>query len=159
MNILLVDDESHYLSLTRDFLEDQGWSVVTAENGEDGLVKLAASQVDIIVSDVYMPLMDGLKFHKAVRAMAAHAMLPFLFVSAYDDNFTLSAVSISRNEAFLKKGRPASELRDWIVYLTTPIDRRGNPPNSSTIVRTDRPAAHPTIRDPRSARRGDGTTR
>jgi CheY-like chemotaxis protein len=158
MTILLVDDEPHYLMLTRHFLEDQGWNVITAEHGEEGLEKLAAFTVSIVVSDVYMPIMDGLKFHKAVRALPQHEMLPFLFVSAYDDTYTLTAVAASRNDGFLRKGRPTAELKEWIVYLTTPVEKRGAPPSVSGAAPAH-PAPHVPLRDPRNARRGDGTTR
>jgi CheY-like chemotaxis protein len=159
MKILLVDDESSFLTLTRHFLEEQGWQVITADNGEDALEKLATSAVDVIISDVYMPVMDGLKFHRAVRANPATATLPFLFVSAYDDTYTISAVSFGRNDAFVKKGRPAAELKEWVRYLTTPVERRGNPPVGSTPIIGDHSAPHTSPRNPRNARRGDGSTR
>lgn len=159
MKILLVDDEPGYMMLTRHALEEQGWQVITAENGEEALGKLTASPVDLIISDVYMPIMDGLKFHRAVRANPATAALPFLFVSAYDDTYTISAVSFGRNDAFVKKGRPAAELKEWVRYLTTPVERRGNPPVGSTPIIGDHSAPHTSPRNPRNARRGDGTTR
>jgi two-component system chemotaxis response regulator CheY len=128
MKILVVDDEPQYRMLVGHFLQDQGWDVDTAENGEDGLAKLSSAKFDIVISDIYMPIMDGLKFHKSVRSNPAFETLPFLFVSAYDDEYTLAAVKSPKYEGFLRKGRPVTELKSWVVYLTTPPDRRPHSP-------------------------------
>ena len=124
MNILLVDDEPEYRLLLGNFLETEGNVVYLAEHGEDALKKLDDAPMDIIISDVYMPVMDGLKFHKAVRATPRFEKIPFLFVSGYDDQYTMSAVKQSKLDGFVRKARPMSELKAWIKYLTTPIDKR-----------------------------------
>ncbi len=159
MKILFVDDEPQYLLLGRHYLEDQGWNVTTADNGDDALEKLASSSFDIIVSDVYMPIMDGLKFHKTVRANPKYVALPFLFVSAFDDPHTLSAVATGKHDAFLKKGRAPSEMKEWILYLTTPEEKRGNPPTAGGFPRADRVAPHSLNREDRAPRRYDSRTR
>lgn len=120
MKILLVDDEPQYRMLVRDILEGEGWTVFTAGNGEEALAIIAEASIDIVVSDVYMPVMDGIKFHRSVRASATGSKIPFLFVSAYDDEYTLSAVNSSKLDGFLKKGRPPQELVAWVKYLSTP---------------------------------------
>ena len=124
MNILLVDDEREYRMLAGSFLKDQGWTVFLAEHGQEAIEKLREAKMDIIVSDIYMPVMDGLKFHRALRGMPDYASLPFLFVSAYDDQYTMDAVKNPKLEAFLRKGRTLNELKEWILYLTTPVERR-----------------------------------
>ena len=124
MTILVVDDEPEYRLMLRNVLVNEGHTVVLAENGEDGYRKLKEQPVDLIISDIYMPLMDGMKFHKAVRNDPAFATLPFLFVSAYDDQHTLDVVKNAKYEGFLRKARPVSELKEWIQYLTTPEDKR-----------------------------------
>ena len=159
LKILLVDDEPAYLMLTRHTLEEQGYQVTTAENGEEALEKLGSAAFDIVISDVYMPIMDGLRFHRAVRSDPDREKLPFLFVSAYDDTYTLSAVSFSKYDAFLKKGRPAAEMNDWIHFLLTPPEKRGMPPFSTLPIIGEHKAPHATLRNPRAVRRGDGTTR
>lgn len=159
MTILLVDDEHSVLMLTGDFLSDQGWTVVTAENGEEALEKLAQTPFDLIISDVYMPVMDGLKFHKAVREHPDFWSIPFLFVSAYDDAYTLSIVSVSKQDAFLKKGRSHAELKEWVVYLTTPVERRGAPPSVSSLLKGERAAGKLSTREDRTTPRDGGRTR
>ena len=50
--------------------------------------------------------------------------LPFLFLSAYDDQHTIDAVKDPRYEGFLVKTAPPNELLEWIKYLTTPLESR-----------------------------------
>ncbi len=124
MTILVVDDEPEYRLMLRNVLVNEGFTVVLAENGEDGYRKLKETAVDMIISDIYMPVKDGIKFHKAVRDDPAFASLPFLFVSAFDDQHTLEVVKNAKCEGFLRKARPVSELKEWIQYLTTPESQR-----------------------------------
>jgi two-component system sensor histidine kinase/response regulator len=124
MRILIVDDEPQYRLLMRSLLQDEGWDVLLAENGEDALEKIKSTAVDLIVSDVYMPVMDGVKLHKAVRARPESEKVPFLFMSAYDDQHTISCITQPRIEGFFKKGRSVVELKQWIRYLTAPEGSR-----------------------------------
>src|SRR5689334_9883592 len=113
MNILIVDDERLMRSLLRDYLKGLKWTVFEAENGEDALKVLRANPIDFIISDVYMPVMNGLHFHKEVMAAPESSNIPFLFISGYDDDLTRQAVQQSANAGFMKKGRPMSELKTW----------------------------------------------
>ena len=106
--------------------------MLLAENGEEALQKLKETTTDLVISDIYMPVMDGIKFHRTVRATPELETLPFLFVSAYDDQHTLDAVKDPRYEGFLRKARPIEELIEWINYLTTPEEKRPkSPPGGS----------------------------
>lgn len=138
MTILVVDDEPEYRLVLRNVLVHEGFTVVLAENGEDGYRKLKESPVDLVISDIYMPVMDGMKFHKAVRDDPAFVTLPFLFVSAYDDQHTLEVVKNAKYEGFLRKARPVSELKEWIEYLTTPEDQRSPLPPGGARSRLNR---------------------
>jgi CheY-like chemotaxis protein len=135
MTILVVDDEPDYRLVMRSVLMTEGWNVVLAEHGEDALAKLAEGPVDLVIADIYMPIMDGIKLHRKVRADPKHANLPILFVSAFDDQHTLGAVQDPRVDGFLKKARPIEELFEWIRYLTTPEDQRPKTPPSGPKMR------------------------
>ena len=134
MTILVVDDEPEYRLIMRSVLMSEGWDVLLAENGEEGMAKMKESKVDMVISDIYMPIMDGIKFHREVRAKPEFEKTPFLFVSAYDDQHTLDAVKDPRYEGFLRKARPVEEMIEWINYLTTPEDKRPKlPPGGARI--------------------------
>jgi CheY-like chemotaxis protein len=128
MTILVVDDETEYRLVTKVVLTAEGYNVVLAENGEDALRKLQEEDIDLVVSDIYMPVMDGIRFHRAVRGFPKFAKLPFLFISAFDDQHTLEAVQDPRYEGFIRKARPTEELVEWVQYLTTPEGSRGKLP-------------------------------
>jgi two-component system, chemotaxis family, chemotaxis protein CheY len=132
MTILIVDDELAYRLVMQNILKDAGHEVVQAENGEDALKRLQESKIDFVISDIYMPLMDGLRLHRAVRALPQYATLPFLFVSAFDDQHTLDAVKDPRYDGFLRKARPVEEMKEWLEYLITPPDKRAKLPPGGT---------------------------
>jgi CheY-like chemotaxis protein len=132
MNVLVVDDEPEYRLIMRSVLSSEGYEVFVAENGEEALRKMSEFPMDIVITDIYMPVMDGIKFNRAARATPAFEQVPFLFVSAFDDQHTLEAVKDPRLEGFLRKARPVEELLEWIKYLTTPEpDRPKLPPGGS----------------------------
>jgi CheY-like chemotaxis protein len=128
MTILFVDDEPEYRYVIKMVLTGEGFNVVLAENGEEALKKLQEEDIDLVVSDIYMPVMDGIRFHRVVRGFPKFEKLPFLFISAFDDQHTLEAVQNPRYEGFLRKARPAEELVEWVHYLTTPEGMRGKLP-------------------------------
>jgi two-component system, response regulator len=146
MNILIVDDERLYCKLVKDYFEQEGWTVFTAENGQDALEQLGAEKIDAVVSDIYMPIMNGVQFRDKVRENPKYLNLPFLFVSAYNDNYTLNAIKYPKIEALLEKTKPLSEVKAWIEHLIKPIGLRSTLPSPRRNI-SDRRV---TKRDPNS---------
>ncbi len=124
MTILVVDDLEDYRLLLRAVLSAQGWTVVLAGNGEEALQKTKKVKPDIVISDVYMPVMDGIRFHREIRNIPGYEQLPFLFMSGSDDAYTREAVQDPRYEGFLPKTSPPPELMAWIEYLVRPPQKR-----------------------------------
>ncbi|BDV42587.1 response regulator [Geotalea uraniireducens] len=58
-----------------------GLTVIEASDGVDGLKKLAAEQVDLIFTDINMPIMDGLKLVSLVRNDPAHCQIPIVIIT------------------------------------------------------------------------------
>jgi CheY-like chemotaxis protein len=140
MTILVVDDEPDYRLVIRSILSSEGHAVVLAEDGVEALEKLEEGAVDLVIADIYMPRMDGIKFHRKVRSLPRFERLPFLFVSAFDDQHTMSAVRDPRYDGFLKKGRPIEELLEWVGYLSLPEEKRPKiPPSGLKLKSGDRP--------------------
>ena len=67
-SILIVNDEPDQLSLMGSLLRKAGYSVLTAEDGLEGLSLARLEQPDLVISDVSMPRMDGLEFCREIRA-------------------------------------------------------------------------------------------
>jgi DNA-binding NarL/FixJ family response regulator len=80
--LLLVDDDPNLILLVKDYLEFQGYEVVTAENGREALEILENQTPDMIICDVMMPEMDGYALVEKVRQDSRTSWIPFMFLSA-----------------------------------------------------------------------------
>jgi DNA-binding response OmpR family regulator len=66
-NLLLIDDEAELSESMKELLEDEAEVIYIANNGEEALCILAENKIDCVVSDIKMPVMDGIKFLKEAR--------------------------------------------------------------------------------------------
>jgi CheY-like chemotaxis protein len=66
-NLLLIDDEIELSQSMKELFEDEANQIFVASNGEEALKILQEKEVDCVVSDIKMPVMDGLKFMKIAR--------------------------------------------------------------------------------------------
>lgn len=80
--ILLVEDDPFYAYLIRSYLSSQGARVTLARNGSEGLAALKRGQFDCIISDLEMPVMDGLEFARQVRQKLGLWHVPLFAMSA-----------------------------------------------------------------------------
>ena len=80
--ILIVNDEPDQLTLMGTLLRKAGYSVLTAEDGLEGLSLARKEQPDLVISDVSMPRMNGLEFCREIRADSELKTIPILLVSA-----------------------------------------------------------------------------
>ena len=69
--ILIVEDDELIVSSVRYGLEREGYRVLAAYNGEEGLAVARAAKPDLVLLDVMMPVMDGLQCVRALRAESA----------------------------------------------------------------------------------------
>ena len=80
--VLVVDDDAALLRMVKLMLREDGYDVMTASNGEEGLVEALARHPEAIILDLEMPRMDGWTFYRELRARRVDA--PVLILSAYD---------------------------------------------------------------------------
>ena len=80
--ILLVDDEVDLRTNQAELLEIKKYSVVTAENGQQALDLLETFDIDLIISDISMPEINGFELLQKIRANLNYVNLPFIFLSA-----------------------------------------------------------------------------
>ncbi|NWF97642.1 MAG: response regulator [Nitrospirae bacterium] len=85
MKILVVDDCPTTRKLISLYLKSKGFLVVTAENGLDAIEKLGAGDVNMILSDINMPYMDGIEFLKTVRSDPNSSHIPVFMVTTESD--------------------------------------------------------------------------
>ena len=119
MKILLVDDERGFLDVMGDILRENSHDVIVAENGKQARESLEFEQIDLIISDVFMPTLDGLRFHDYVREFTTVQDIPFIFMSGYDDEHTQGLVVDPSIDFFLSKTAPIENLLDLVETLKT----------------------------------------
>lgn len=83
LTILCVEDVKEARNLLGMYLRRQGAKVIEAENGEQGLACYQQYHPDIIISDIRMPVMDGTRMAKAIRALNGNT--PIIFLSAHSE--------------------------------------------------------------------------
>lgn len=108
--VLLVEDEDMVRAVAERALVRQGYTVLTASDGEQGLEVLAGNvAIDLLISDVVMPNMDG----PAMVAQARRAFpdLPVLFMSGYAEEQLRKSIDIA-NVAFLPKPFSVNQLAE-----------------------------------------------
>jgi len=82
LKILVCDDERHIVRLIQVNLERQGWEVVTAYDGKEGLEKVKSEKPGLMVLDVMMPYMDGFEVLKSIRKEPETEKLPVIMLTA-----------------------------------------------------------------------------
>jgi PAS domain S-box-containing protein len=80
--ILVVDDKDENRLVILNLLAPLGFELIEATNGEEGLQQALATQPDLILTDLVMPVLDGFAMIRQLRKMPAFATLPILAVSA-----------------------------------------------------------------------------
>jgi len=79
--ILVVDDEKNYLLVLSAVLEDEGYEVLTAQGGHEALEIQKSSDLDLILSDMKMPAMDGIELLENIKALDPD--LPMIMMTAH----------------------------------------------------------------------------
>lgn len=80
--ILLVEDSPFFQKVEQSYLESGGYQVALAANGLEALAILAAEPIDVVLTDIQMPLLDGYGLLKKIRQQPAYDSIPVLALSA-----------------------------------------------------------------------------
>ena len=128
--ILIVDDIFENLYLLRVIFETAGYLVIEANDGKDGLEKLRKNNVDLIVSDILMPVMDGYMFCRACKKDKSYKDIPFVFyTSTYteklDEDFALKLGAAH----FLRKPTDQDEILSVIQEILKQAKPQAKPAN------------------------------
>ena len=118
MDILLVDDNEDYLLLVKEALTTNGYTVHTASDGVEGCEILAKTDIDLIISDIRMPRLDGLKLHAFAREMDKYNDTKFIFISGLRDVYSDALTLDAEKDFFLDK---TAALTDIIKFVDTLI--------------------------------------
>lgn len=110
MRVLAVEDEPDYLEMLQMAVKSVGHSIVVASNGIEALELLEKEKIDVILSDVNMAAMAGIKFHEKVRAKPAYANTPFIFLTGTTDTASVNAVCHPERDMLLSKPFPVDHF-------------------------------------------------
>jgi DNA-binding NtrC family response regulator len=139
-SILIVEDEPKMRRLLELNLGEDGFTTVSAGDAETGLKLLHASPVDLVITDVKLPGMDGMEFLQAVKRF--HAALPVVVMTAFGtvetavqamklgaSNYLLKPFSLDEMRLVVRKELDVRQLRDENRSLREALQQRYQHPN------------------------------
>ena len=116
--ILLVDDSPDTLALLGDFLEDVGYHVVYAEDGESAIQRAMSTNPQLILLDIRMQGMDGFSTCRMLKSLAHMREVPVLGMSTYYDQEVRRKIRAAGGVDFVSKPFHLSSLLSMIqTYL------------------------------------------
>jgi len=112
MKILIVDDDPNILRLYKEELEEEGYIIVTASNGQEAIERFDQEDPDLVTLDILLPDIDGIKLLRQMKEKKPR--LPIIMSTAYDyrDDFAVWA-----SEAYIVKSSDMTELKATIKKL------------------------------------------
>ena len=117
--ILLVDDEINILDIQNRYLIQAGYDVLVAHDGKEGLELFRKKSIDLIITDIMMPNMDGYDFISEVQYIAPNQ--PFLFTTAKtSDQDKIYGLSLGADAlGTSSSGSPQLTLRSSMVTTSS----------------------------------------
>jgi CheY-like chemotaxis protein len=100
-NILVVDDEELIRNLIVTFLSKLGHSCLTAIDGVDALGKMKENKIDVIITDIKMPNMDGITLTSEI--LIQYPGLPIMVMTAFDEEYSAGIAISAGAREFIKK--------------------------------------------------------
>jgi two-component system chemotaxis response regulator CheY len=126
-NLLIVDDSPAMRSFIRRVLEISGFAVgeyVEAANGEEALTVLRRQWIDVVLSDINMPTMDGEEFLRRMEADEVLRSIPVLVVSTDRTETRVQRMMAMGARGYVKKPFAAETLRDELERVLGVADAR-----------------------------------
>lgn len=112
--ILVIDDAEFILESTSSLLEFEGYEVITAENGLEGLTKAFDESPDLILCDISMPEMDGYEVLENIRKNDKTHRTPFIFLTAFNEKSNMRDGMTKGADDYLVKPYTRDEIVEAI---------------------------------------------
>jgi two-component system, OmpR family, alkaline phosphatase synthesis response regulator PhoP len=125
LKVLVCDDERHIVRLIQVNLERQGYQVVTAYDGKEGLEKIRAEKPNLVVLDVMMPYMDGFEVLKTIRREPETESLPVIMLTAKAQDKDVFEGYHYGADMYLTKPFNPMELVTFVKRITAGADSGG----------------------------------
>ena len=107
--ILVVDDSPDNVFLIQTILEEEGYDILTAENGLSALAQIEESPPKLVLLDVMMPGMDGFEVTQRIRQNSKLPFIPILLITAYDQPSVAQGLDMGADD-FIRKPVEVDEL-------------------------------------------------
>lgn len=107
--ILIVDDSPSVLAVLEDMLDDLGYEVTAASNGQQACQLLETIRYDLIITDLSMPVMDGIVFAQTAKQMPNCKFVPIVMLSSEEDADKIAEAKRVGISTFLRK--PVKEVQ------------------------------------------------
>lgn len=101
--VLLIDDEPDILEFLSYNFRKNNFNVITANNGLEGIEKAESELPEIIISDILMPVMNGIEMCKIIRNNSAMNLTPFIFLTALNDDYKMLHAMLMGADEFVTK--------------------------------------------------------
>lgn len=113
--ILVIDDNDEARMLLREILEEKGFAVFEAADGQEALEVLERTQMHLAIVDLDMPRVNGLEFTK--RSKAEKPQMPVIMVTAYSQFYSPAEILAAGVDAFLQKPINLARLMKAVEQL------------------------------------------
>ncbi|RMG00377.1 MAG: response regulator [Nitrospirae bacterium] len=125
MRILIVDDDGITRKLLGLYLKGKGYEVSYAENGLDALEKLGLEEINLVLTDLNMPYMDGIELIRNMKQEPSYAGIPVMMVTTEDDDEERSKAAQAGADAYLVKPVTADDINRTVRELLKKIISQG----------------------------------
>ena len=133
--ILIVEDDESILQLEKDYLEANGFTVLSASDGAQGLEKAIAGGFDLIILDIMLPEVDGLEICKRVRETSN---IPILLVSAKrDDIDKIKGLGLGADDYIVKPFSPSELVARVIAHINRYERLTSSPKEEQSVIEND----------------------
>lgn len=127
--ILVVDDKANVRTMLKDYLSEQGYHIVIAENGQDALFHVRYEKPDLVLLDIMMPGMDGFTFLPAFRRESNAPVI--LLTARVDEQDKVVGLELGADDYVTKP----FGMRELLARVRAQLRRAGQPPVSGTLLR------------------------
>ncbi|HTQ99622.1 MAG TPA: response regulator [Candidatus Acidoferrum sp.] len=118
--IMIVDDSASLRQVVSIALKGAGYDVIEGRDGKDALGKLTGQKVNLIVSDVNMPVMDGLSFVQEVKKLPSYRFTPVIMLTTESGDDMKAAGKAAGAKAWMVKPFRPEELLMAVSKLVLP---------------------------------------
>ena len=118
--ILIVDDSASMRQLVTLVLRGAGYSVIEAGDGRDALGKLTGDKIHLIISDLNMPIMDGIAFMKEVRLLPRYKFTPMIMLTTEGNEERKRAGQAAGAKGWMLKPFAPEQLLGAVAKLVLP---------------------------------------